>query len=78
MIVSKEKFYDMLSKHDWYYQMSDDNQYFLAGAKSESEIYHVIKEHPELVPMFKAFYDHMFNGPAWGTELKPKPKLEDF
>ena len=34
--ITLEQFNKMLSNHDWYYMMSDDNSKFLAGSNSLS------------------------------------------
>lgn len=38
MNTDLEKLDDLLRKHDWTYQMSDDNRYYQSGVKSKNEI----------------------------------------
>jgi len=36
-------FRDQLSRHDWYYMMSDDNRYYTAGIKQRDAIHKTMK-----------------------------------
>lgn len=71
--ISLSDYWDMLDKHDWYYEFSDDNRVWQAGRQSETSILELSKTSQEYSNLANAFYGHMFSGKAYGNEQQPKP-----
>lgn len=68
------EFYDLLAKHDWYFDYSDDFRVWQRGQAERQRIRTIAKESVEHNDLFRAFYAHYFNGPAWSTERQPLPE----
>ena len=47
-----QEYYDKLEKHDWYYAMSDDHRYWVAGERSIKELKRLADEHGEAFSHF--------------------------
>lgn len=69
--------YDKLEAHDWYYAMSDDNRYWVAGEASRKELEEIGKESPAHQSLIERYTIYMFSGDAWGTAPEPKPSRPD-
>ena len=51
------KFSQMLSGHDWYFVMTDDNQVYKAGQESiEAILDSIDNAHPDLQQLFQEMY----------------------
>jgi hypothetical protein len=64
------EFWDMLARHDWAYEMSDDHRHYTAGRESSERIRVVMRNADDPEPykeLHKAFSDW-----GWGrTKEKP-------
>ena len=76
-IPTLQEYYDMLEKHDWYYEFSDDSFVYFKGKSNRDELLRISQKEP-LFPkafrLFQSYQIHMFSGPPWGTEKAPKPE----
>ena len=62
------EFWDLLARHDWTYDMSDDHRHWQRGKDQAEHIHHIVKNSPpEFQELHKAFSDW-----GWGrTKEKP-------
>lgn len=67
------KYYDLLDKHDWYYEYSDDNSVWRQGLSYSNMLIRISNEKPEYKEMYLAFKAHHYSGKPWPTEQSPKP-----
>ena len=67
------EFWDLLARHDWTYDMSDDHRHWTRGKDQAEHIQRVVKNSPpEFQELRKAFSDW-----AWGrSEVKPERPVE--
>lgn len=72
-MTTLQSYYDLLSRHDWYYTFSDDGSVYRAGAASEANLRKIADESPEHRALFEGFAKHYFSGSAWGNERQPLP-----
>lgn len=70
-VPSLPDYYDMLARHDWYYEMSDDHRAWKAGSARASELRAVAKaggeEYEKLLSAFGRYYTTSY-------ERGPKPE----
>ena len=68
-------YYDMLSRHDWYYDYSDDHSVWQRGRDASENLRRIAdtngKEFKDLRDGFRA---HYFSGEAFGKEKQPIPE----
>lgn len=72
---SLNEFYDILEKHDWFYMMSDDSSKDRKGHAEERRIIEIVNSTRDqrYSDLYHKYHGHMWTGPAWNTERKPKP-----
>lgn len=51
--MNEEEFKELLKKHDWYFERSDDHKYFCRGESQLREIEAQIKKNPNLRPIYQ-------------------------
>lgn len=68
-----QNFYDLCSKHDWYYDYSDDHRVWSRGNSEYDKLKTVGALHPKYQEMFVAWSKYVFSGNHFGTEKPPKP-----
>jgi len=66
-------FYDELSRHDWYYQFSDDYGVWQRGERDSARLTVISCESPRHGALMEAFTKHYYSGKPWGTPESPKP-----
>lgn len=49
------QFFDLLKKHDFWYNYSDDHRYYTRGRNQRYEIYQWLKDHPSLMWVWDGF-----------------------
>lgn len=76
--MTAKEFFGRCSGHDWYYDYSDDYSVYSRGKRAAVEIVSLSKTDPLFEKIFKAWYDHVWSGPAFNSERKPRPELADF
>lgn len=70
-----QEYYDMLVKHDWYFDWSDDGRVWRAGVKARDELKAIAEANGEAYQeLLTGFQKYMFTGEPWGTERAPKPE----
>lgn len=67
------EYYDMLSRHDWYYAYSDDGSVFRRGEAANQKLAAIAKTSPEHAALLAGYKQYYFSGKPWGTERAPKP-----
>jgi hypothetical protein len=72
--VNLPDFYDALERHDWHYAMSDDNRVYTAGRKRQAELIEASQLSEAHNSLYEQYSDHVYSGPAYGTEQAPKPE----
>ena len=72
--MTLREFYDLLKKHDWYYDMSEDPKVVLTGRINRQKLIKLSRQSPEHEKLFEEYRAYMFSGPAWYTAPAPKPK----
>jgi len=73
--MTLQKFYKELEKHDWYYEMSDDNSVWRTGKESYYRLQDLAQESPSHCKLFLDYKEYMFSGEPWGTIKKDKPSI---
>lgn len=71
-LPSLTKFYDILSKHDWMYLMSDDHREYRAGFYEREYIYSVLKNIKD-----QRYHDLFNNFVLWINGKAQKPEKPD-
>ncbi len=68
------EFWDLLNRHDWFYPMSDDSRVYRKGENS-LRVIKVAAERggPRFKKLFDDYQEHVFSGPAWNNDPKPRP-----
>lgn len=61
------EYYDMLSRHDWFYMMSDDRSVYSRGSSNEGKIQSIAKQSPEHRDLYEAYV-------AYTWKKGPKPE----
>lgn len=59
-------YWNMLSRHDWTHEMSDDHSVWKRGRAAQYDIEQMVKESPEHLALYEAWRAH-----AW--DKKPRP-----
>lgn len=72
-MTSLTDFYDILSRHDWHFAMSDDGRVYRRGQESLDRIRKIIAESPHHKALYDAWHEYVFSGKPWNTEKAPKP-----
>ena len=74
MPLTLAEFYDLLARHDWTYQYSDDHRAWEKGRKTADWIQHVLMQNEEYTPVFRDLhnrYTEWLRDPH-GDVAKPK------
>ena len=72
-MIPLPEYYDMLARHDWFYEYSDDNAVWRRGVASETAIREATTQSPAHAELYQAYHDHISSGPAFKTPKAPKP-----
>lgn len=73
--VSLRDYWDKLSRHDWYYNYSDDGSVWRRGEENESKLIAISRQSPEHKALYDGFKEHHFTGEGWTKKEKfPKPE----
>ena len=57
MPLTLVEFYDLLARHDWSYQYSDDHRYYTKGDAERTQIQFVMDQNEEYTPVFRDLYN---------------------
>ena len=79
-MLTVEEYFDMLKRHDWFYEYSDDHSVWQKGQSAKAELQSLAKTNDQFAIML-ADYNSYINaviseGPH--QETVPLPKLEDY
>lgn len=55
METSLKDYYDMLNKHDWWYQMSDDSSVYHKGREEQARLISISRDSDEHAQLFNDF-----------------------
>ena len=75
---SLEQFWDVLCRHDWYFQFSDDFSVWKRGAAAESQIKALARQSERFQAVYDAHLAYYFSGGAFGTKQTAAPQKSDF
>ena len=75
--MTLRELYAELERHDWFYEMSDDQRVWNEGLRKELDLQRKCQQVEGGTALYAAFTAHHFSGPAWGTTKKPKPPLPE-
>lgn len=68
-------YWDALTQHDWFYEMSDDHRVWAKGRSNQARMERISKESPEHKKLYDGFEKHVFSGQqVYGTEKAPMPE----
>jgi len=67
--MDKKQFLELLDKHDWYYNFSDDNRVYDMGYSQSMTILRIIKERPDLEDLYDQYIEYVFNRGTKPTEV---------
>ena len=76
--MTTTEFFNEAAGHDWYYEMSDDHRYYVAGRQHKQKLQAAAQGDPVKTAILDAWTAHMFSGEPWGTEKTARPVLSDF
>ena len=71
--MDPKDFYDLLTKHDWFYCWSDDNRVFQAGEAARKNLEAIAAGDQVKLNLLLEYGNHVFSGKPWGTVQAPKP-----
>lgn len=66
-------YWDQLSKHDWYWDFSDDHRVWRRGSDEQGRLENIGGQSAAHKILYDGFVASMFSGEAWRTEKKPVP-----
>ena len=72
--MTLQEFWDMLNRHDWYYQFSDDHSMWSDGNKNADQIRLLSDISPGHKKLYEGFQKHYFGGEAFKKPESPKPE----
>jgi hypothetical protein len=64
-VPTLQSYWDMLYRHDWYYDFSDDGSVRRAGQAAEAKLQAIAKASPEHQALWDGWSAHFFTGPTW-------------
>lgn len=76
--MTRIEFFKAAAGHDWYYEMSDDHRYYVAGREHMRQLQADAQGDEVKKKILDAWTAHMFSGTPWNTERTPRPQLSDF
>jgi hypothetical protein len=53
--MTLKEYYELLKKHDWFYQMSDDHYYFKLGMSERSKLRALAEQSDKHYSLYKKF-----------------------
>lgn len=53
--MNKSEFYNLLERHDWYYDFSDDRSVYARGKKTRDQIMELKRHDPELQRIYQEY-----------------------
>ena len=68
-----QQFYDKVQRFDWFHEMSDSHEVFLAGEAAWGRLRAEAFYDPDKTKIIGDFRKYRYSGKAWGTEQFPKP-----
>ena len=71
--ITIEEFYEMLEKHDWYYDFADDHRYWKAGKSSLEKIKALTIKDANFAKLYLDYSAWIFS-----NSEKLKPIVEDY
>jgi len=76
--MTRVEFFKAAAGHDWYYEMSDDHRYYIAGHDQLRRLKAEAQGDGVKQAILEAWAAYKFSGEPWQTEPKPRPQLADF
>jgi len=77
-MISLEAFWNVLCRHDWYFEFSDDFSVWKRGAAAESQVKTIASQSDKHQQLFEAFHNYNFGGASFGTNRPDEPQKSDF
>lgn len=79
-MLTIEEYFDMLRRHDWFYEYSDDHSAWQRGQAGKVELRNLAKANEQFAIMLEDYNNYInaviSEGPK--QETVPLPKLEDY
>jgi len=73
--MTLQEYYDLLERHDWFYDWMNQNSWqWQRGKKEWEHIMKIAKSGPEYEKLRQAWYDHVFSGEDFDRPKQPKPE----
>ena len=72
--MTLQEFWDMLNRHDWYYQFSDDHRQWSDGSKNADQIKLLSDISTGHKKLYEGFCKHYFGGESFKKPDSPKPE----
>ena len=69
-----QEYWDLLCKHDWYYEFTDDGKKHSQGSWERKAIVELSSTSTEFLKLYTDFMQYYFSGLAYGTPKAPKPE----
>ena len=77
-MISLEAFWNVLCRHDWYFEFSDDFSVWKRGAESESQVKTIASQSDQHQAVYDAHLAYYFGGASFGTNRPDEPQKSDF
>lgn len=71
--ISLKDYWNMLDRHDWHYDCSDDHRIWASGLGNEKKLLSIATQSADHKKLYEAFRRHYFSGEAFGTPQQPQP-----
>lgn len=79
MDFSIAEYYEMLKRHDWYFDFSDDHKVWEEGIANIRLLRAIAEANgADYKRMFDGFKQAYFSGAPWGTAKVEIPRLNDY
>lgn len=79
MECSISEYYEALKAHDWFFEWSDDHGVYTRGREENKRLEAIAKEKGGgYQALWDGFIAHHFSGPAFNSDPKPMPRLNEY
>ena len=60
--MKPKEFYELLERHDWWYEQSDDGAVYRKGRNERHRLQAIVQENDTLAGLYKRYTDFVFRG----------------
>lgn len=72
-MTTLSEFFDLLEKHDWFYNFSDDHRSWKSGKANLEKLQSIADESEAHRRLFLDYHQHIFSGEQWDRPKRSKP-----